>query len=54
MLDKYLIETQSKYIWIIWGEREVRFETVERQEDFFKANPLKEYQSFQKVVEYGK
>lgn len=54
LLDKYLIETQSKYIWIIWGEREVRFETVERQEDFFKANPLKEYQSFQKVVEYGK
>ncbi|WP_152566950.1 hypothetical protein [Porphyromonas sp. COT-108 OH1349] len=54
LLDKYLIETKSKYIWIIWGEREVRFKTVERQKDFFKANPFEEYQVFQKVIEYGK
>lgn len=54
LFDKYLIETNSKYIWIIWGERDVRFKTQERQQDFFKANSFKEHQVFQKVIEYGK
>ncbi len=53
LLDKYLEETNSKFIWIIWGERDVRFKTEERRQEYFKANPFKEYQIFQKVVEYG-
>lgn len=52
LLDKYLAETKSKYIWIIWGEREVRFKTEERRKEFFKENPSEDYQVFQKVIEY--
>ncbi|MBR8730302.1 hypothetical protein IX332_001644 [Porphyromonas levii] len=53
LLDKYLVQTNSKYIWIIWGEREVRFKTEERRKEFFKENPFEDYQVFQKVIEYG-
>lgn len=54
LLDKYLKETNSKYIWIIWGERDVRFKTEERRQEYFKDNPFKQHQVFQKVIEYGK
>lgn len=52
LLDKYLTETQSKFVWIIWGERDIRFKTEERRQEYFKVNPFKEYQVFQKVREY--
>lgn len=53
LLNKYLIETNSKYVWVIWGERDVRFKTDERRQEFFKTHPFKEHQVFQKVIEYS-
>ncbi|TDB63958.1 NACHT domain-containing protein [Arundinibacter roseus] len=54
LFDKYLAETNSKFIWVIWGERDVRFKTEERRQEYFKANPFKEHQVFRKVIEYEK
>ncbi|MBS1759266.1 MAG: hypothetical protein JST23_04000 [Bacteroidetes bacterium] len=52
LFDKYLTETNSKFIWIIWGERDVRFKTEERRQEYFKDNPFKQHQVFQKALEY--
>jgi hypothetical protein len=52
LLDKYLSEKKLKFIWAIWGEREVTFKTNERRHEFFTAHPFKEHQVFQKVIEY--
>jgi hypothetical protein len=52
LLDKYLLETKNKFVWIIWGERDVRFKTEERRQEYFKTNPFKKHQVFQKVIEY--
>lgn len=52
LFDKYLLETNSKFIWIIWGERGLRFKTDERKEVFFKKYQTKEYQSFEQLFEY--
>lgn len=52
LLDKYLLETKSKFIWVIWGERDVRFKSDERQNDYFTSNPFKDFQLFQKVIGY--
>lgn len=53
LLDKYLSENKLKFVWAIWGEREVTFKTNERRHEFFTAHPFKEHQVFQKVIEYG-
>lgn len=53
LLDKYLSETNSKFVWVIWGERDVRFKTNERREEYFKDHPFKDYQVFQNVIEYS-
>ncbi|NQY06706.1 MAG: hypothetical protein HRT68_11105, partial [Flavobacteriaceae bacterium] len=52
LLNKFLIEKKLKFIWIVWGERDVRFKTDKRRQDFFTAHPFKEHQVFQKVIEY--
>jgi hypothetical protein len=52
LLDKYLSEMKFKFVWCIWGERDVRFKTEEQRTEFFKANPFKDYQVFQKIVKY--
>ncbi|MFY9591693.1 MAG: hypothetical protein WAP54_06895 [Bacteroidales bacterium] len=30
----------------------IRFQSEERRQEYFNANPFKEYQVFQKVIEY--
>ncbi len=52
LLDKYLLDTNCQFAWAIWGERDVRFQSEERRQEYFNANPFKEYQVFQKVIEY--
>ena len=54
LLNKFLSEKKLKFVWAIWGEREVRFKTNERRHEFFTAHPFKEHQVFQKVIEYEK
>jgi inhibitor of KinA sporulation pathway (predicted exonuclease) len=49
---KYLLDTNCQFAWAIWGERDVRFQSEERRQEYFNANPFKEYQVFQKVIEY--
>ncbi|WP_338791834.1 hypothetical protein [Bernardetia sp. MNP-M8] len=52
LFDKYLSDTNSKFVWVMWGERDVRFKTEEEKEEFFKTNPFKRHQVFQKIIEY--
>lgn len=53
LLDKYLSETNSKFVSVIWGERDVRFKTDERREEFFETHPFTEYKVFQEIIEYS-
>jgi hypothetical protein len=52
LLEKFLHENNLKLIWAIWGEREVSFQTEQRRTEFFKENPFKDYQLFQKIIEF--
>lgn len=52
LLDKYLKETKSKFVWSIWGERKIAFENSENILDFFKKHKIST-QYFQKIVEYS-
>ena len=52
LLNKFLSEKKLRFVWAIWGEREVTFKTNERRHDFFTAHPFKEHQVFQKIIEY--
>ncbi len=54
LLNKFLISNKLRFVWAIWGEREVSFKTDERRNEFFKTHPFKDYQVFQKIVEYEK
>ncbi|MBN3582995.1 hypothetical protein JYB64_11415 [Algoriphagus aestuarii] len=54
LLDKYLKDKKMKFVWAIWGERQLTFKTNERRTEFFTANPFKDHQVFQKVIEYEK
>lgn len=51
-LDKYLKETKTKLISILWGEREVTFTTNERREEYFNEYPYNEDQKFHKIFEH--
>ncbi|WP_278354073.1 MULTISPECIES: hypothetical protein [Bacteroidota] len=46
LLDQFLAETKSQFVYTVWGECEVRFKTNERQEEFFKAHPYKNDKKF--------
>jgi hypothetical protein len=52
LLDQFLAETKSKLVYTMWGEREVRFKTNVRSDEFFAANPFKNDQRFNKIIEY--
>lgn len=52
-LDKYLKETKTKLISILWGEREVSFTTNERREEYFNEQPYVQDQKFHKIFEYS-
>lgn len=54
LLDKYLKDKKMKFVWAIWGERQLTFKTNERRTEFFTAHPFKDHQVFQKVIEYEK
>jgi len=54
LLNKFLSEKKLRFVWAIWGEREVKFKTNERRHEFFTAHPFKEHQVFQKIIEYEK
>lgn len=51
-LDKYLKETKSRLISILWGERQVTFTTNERREEYFSEHSYKQDQKFHKILEY--
>jgi len=51
LLNKFLAEKKLKFVWLIWGHREVTFKTREREKKFETAHPLKKHQVFQKIVE---
>ncbi|HEX7869596.1 MAG TPA: hypothetical protein VF455_05720 [Chryseobacterium sp.] len=53
LLDHFLTETKSQFVYTVWGEREVRFKTNERQDEFFTAHPYKNEQKFSTVIEYS-
>tara|TARA_B100000949_G_C14286867_1_gene454741 strand:- start:1286 stop:5629 length:4344 start_codon:yes stop_codon:yes gene_type:complete len=53
LLDKYLKKNKMKFVWAVWGERQVSFKTDERRNEFFKAHPFKDYQVFQRIFEYA-
>lgn len=53
LFDQFLAETRSKFVYTVWGEREVRFKTNERREEFFKTHPYKNDQRFSSIIEYG-
>ncbi|MEO0685718.1 MAG: hypothetical protein AAFY76_11915, partial [Cyanobacteria bacterium J06649_11] len=52
-LDKYLRENKMKFVWAVWGERQVSFKTNERRTEFFEAHPFKDHQVFQRIFEYA-
>jgi len=52
LLNKFLSEKKLRFVWAIWGERDVRFKTDERRQAFFTTHPFKEHQVFQKIIEY--
>jgi hypothetical protein len=45
-------ENKYRFIWAIWGEREVSYKSDEKRDEFFKAHPFEDSQVFQKIVEY--
>ena len=53
LFDKYLTENRLKYVWAIWGERQIAFENDEQRKEFFDKHPFKDYQVFQKIIEYN-
>ncbi|MOA47563.1 hypothetical protein D3C78_1702110 [compost metagenome] len=52
LLEQFLTETKSKLVYTIWGEREVRFKTNERRDEFFRTHPYKNDQKFNQIIEY--
>lgn len=52
LLDQFLAETKSQFVYTVWGEREVRLKTNERQDEFFKAHPYEKDQKFDTIIEY--
>jgi hypothetical protein len=52
LLNKFLTENKLRFVWAIWGERDVRFKSDERRDEFFKSHPFTDYQVFQKIVKY--
>lgn len=54
LLNKFLEQNKLKFVWTIWGERDVTFQTNEKRHDFFTTHPFKQHQVFQKIIEYIK
>lgn len=52
LLDKYLTENEMKFIWAVWGERQLSFRNFDQRLEFHKKHGLKDYEVFQKIVEY--
>ena len=52
LMNKFLREKKLKFVWAIWGEREVTFKTDERRNEFFASHPFEKPQVFKKIVEY--
>ncbi len=53
LLQRYLKVTKTKLVWVIWGEREIPFETFQERHDFMKKYEIEERQLFQEIVEFG-
>lgn len=53
LLDKFLRERNLRFVWAIWGERELTFRNDQRRQDFFRTNPYNGPQVFQKIIEYN-
>ncbi|WP_338813285.1 hypothetical protein V9L05_18245 [Bernardetia sp. Wsw4-3y2] len=51
LIDKFTKKHKMKLVQVIWGERNVRFQTDEAREEFFEENSFeRNYQVFQKVI----
>jgi hypothetical protein len=53
LLNLFLTRKKLKFVWAIWGEREVSFESEDRRNDFFRAHPFEKHQVFQKTIKYS-
>ncbi len=52
LFDDFLAKNNLRFVWAIWGERELSFRNDQRRSEFFKANDVKGHQAFQKIVKY--
>ncbi|MFL9483441.1 hypothetical protein ACI6Q2_11740 [Chitinophagaceae bacterium LWZ2-11] len=52
LMNKFLSENNLKFVWALWGERDVSFKTEERRISFFSTHPFTEHQTFQNIIEY--
>lgn len=52
LLDKFLSENKLRFVWAIWGERDVAFRTDKGRHEFFGSHSFNKPQGFQKIVEY--
>lgn len=53
LLKRYLKVTKKKLVWVIWGERDVPFESFQEREDFMKNHEIEGRQLFQEILEFG-
>lgn len=53
LLQSYLKVTKTKLVWVIWGERDILFDSFEERQDFMKKHDIEEHKLFQEIVEFG-
>jgi len=53
LLNRYFEDTKTKLIWVIWGERDVPFESFQERQDFMRNHEIEGRQLFQEILEFG-
>jgi hypothetical protein len=54
LFDQFLAETKSKFVYTVWGEREVRFKTNERRRNSLKLILIKKIRDLVRSLNMGR